>query len=76
MEKFGDYNYKLVFMIEVNKWGYQILKNNGDLLQESKEMYQYEGIARFAAIGHISLLEQGKEVKGIYKMPLYGFIEF
>ncbi len=60
MEKFGLYHYRLVFMIEVKKWGCQILKDNGDVLRESDDMFQYEGIARFAAIGHISLLEQGK----------------
>jgi hypothetical protein len=60
MEKFGIYHYRIVFKADANKWGYEILKETGHILRESKDLFQYEGIARFAAIGHISLLEQGK----------------
>ncbi len=41
-------------------WLYQITFDGTTVLRESKEVFQYEEIARFAAIGHISLLEQGK----------------
>lgn len=58
MEKFGAYKFRVI-KNETQKWMYQIIEDN-QILRESKENFEYEGIARFAAIGHISLLEQGK----------------
>lgn len=58
MEKFGEYHFRIV-KNEKQKWMYHIINGN-TILRESTESFEYEGIARFAAIGHISLLEQGK----------------
>jgi hypothetical protein len=60
MEKFGLYNFKILRHPMSNKWMYRIIKDDENLLRDSTETFEYEGIARFAAIGHISLLEQGK----------------
>lgn len=60
MEKFGLYKYEIMKDECFDKWFYHILNDDESVLRRSKEMFQYEGIARFAAIGHISLLEQGK----------------
>jgi len=63
MEKFGDYKFEVRSWIgkgEVIFWYYNIFDDDEKVLRQSKERFQYEGIARFAAIGHISLLEQGK----------------
>lgn len=62
MEKFGFYKYEIRQWLcagEVMKWFY-IIYDDENVVRKSKEFFQYEGIARFAAIGHISLLEQGK----------------
>ena len=60
MEKFGLYNFKILKHPQSDKWVYRIIKDDENLLVDSKESFEYEGVARFAAIGHISLLEQGK----------------
>jgi hypothetical protein len=60
MEKFGDYNFKIMKHPTLEKWTYRISQEGGKNLVDAKETFAYEGIARFAAIGHISLLEQGK----------------
>lgn len=62
MEKFGCYNF-IIIKNPKRGWSYQIAAdgiNGTTVIRESQEMFEYEGIARFAAIGHISLLEQGK----------------
>lgn len=63
MEKFGRFNFR-VLKDDIKKgWSYEILTNSMNglvILRESKELFEYEGIARFAAIGHIALLEQDK----------------
>ncbi len=60
MEKFGIYNFQVLEDISGNGFCYKIYDDNGMPTRESREFFHYEGIARFAAIGHISLLEQGK----------------
>lgn len=63
MEKFGRYNFIILKNEEKKGWSYEILVNGmhgPTVLRKSKELFEYEGIARFAAIGHISLLEQDK----------------
>jgi hypothetical protein len=60
MEKFGLYKYKIFQNLGLPGWFYQIYDDDENLIREAKEIFQYEGIARFAAIGHISLIEQGK----------------
>jgi hypothetical protein len=60
MERFGAYQFKILKNNAVDGWYYQIGNDEISILRESKEFFKYEGIARFAAIGHISLLEQGK----------------
>jgi len=60
MEKFGLYNFRIYRNPPHTGWVYEIFDDQGKLLRQSNESYVYEGIARFAVIGHISLLEQGK----------------
>jgi len=60
MENFGLYKFRIIRDKDKNAWFYQITGDGSIVLRESKEFFQYESIARFAAIGHISLLEQGK----------------
>jgi hypothetical protein len=60
MEKFGLFKYKIFQNLGKPGYFYQIYNDDETVLREAKELFQYEGIARFAAIGHISLLEQGK----------------
>lgn len=59
MEKFGCFKYR-IYSDDMKKWHYQIFKDDGTPLRDSQEVYLFEGIARFAVIGHISLLEQKK----------------
>lgn len=58
MEKFGNYKFKLL-KNNRGKWSYEIQSDNSMVIHTT-ELFQLEGIARFAAIGHISLLEQKK----------------
>lgn len=66
MEKFGIYKYRILQFkadreyIGPKTWYYEIMIDDNTIIRKSKESFYYEGIARFAAIGHISLLEQGK----------------
>jgi hypothetical protein len=61
MEKLGMYKFKILeWWCETNGWYYVIMNDDEKVIRTSEEMFQYEGIARFAAMGHISLLEQGK----------------
>lgn len=58
MEKFGIYRFSIIEY--ESGWIYEIYTDEGTRVRQSTEKFKYEGIARFAAIGHISLLEQGK----------------
>lgn len=68
MEKHGYYQYKIwldMFMDKgrkVQHWVYEIydLNNPPELVRESTEWFDSEARAEFAAIGHISLLENGE----------------
>lgn len=63
MEKFGAYKFEVRSWPGkggVMFWYYNICDDEEKVVRQSKERFQYEGIARFAAIGHIALLEQGK----------------
>ena len=60
MEKFGCFKYIIYQVCGHDAWKYQIFDDNESVLRESDEVYRFEGIARFAAIGHITLLEQQK----------------
>jgi hypothetical protein len=60
VENFGRYKFRIIRNDERAAWYYQITFDGHTILRESKDFFLYEGIARFAAIGHISLLEQGK----------------
>jgi hypothetical protein len=62
MEKFGHFKFRIYTKEKLKGWHYSILNEQEIVLCDSKEAYELEGIARFAAIGHITLLEQGKEV--------------
>lgn len=58
MEKLGRYFYKILHEKEKNKWYYEIYKENTThQYVVSTELFVLSGIARYAAIGHISLLE-------------------
>jgi hypothetical protein len=48
----------LLFVIK-GKWGYTILNKDKSILLSSTEWFESEGEASLAAIGHISLLQQG-----------------
>lgn len=60
MEKFGDYKFTIIKDETFKTFFYKIFDEDETMLRKSHEYFKYEGIARFAAIGHISLLEQGK----------------
>lgn len=61
MEKFGRFKFKIFKKEDQKGWHYQIFDEEGKMLRNSYEIYLFEGIARFAAIGHIALLEQKKD---------------
>lgn len=60
MEKFSYYNFQILKNDKGKGFIYEIYNEALELVRESDEWYEYEGIARFAAIGHISLLENGE----------------
>ena len=61
MRKHGYYQY-IVFEDKQNEWVYEIytLDAKPSLVVESDEWFDTEVQAGFAAIGHISLLENGE----------------
>lgn len=60
MEKFSFYKFRILQFKALKKsWYYEILNDDETVLRQSSESFRHEGIARLAAIGHISLLEQG-----------------
>ena len=61
MEKLGDFKFRVYQIEGIDGWNYQILDHEESVLRDSKEIYKFQGIARFAAIGHIALIEQKKE---------------
>ncbi len=69
-EKYSFYEFEIKQIITENKLGfvYEIFTSdpdycsymNTDVLRESDEWFESENEARFAAIGHIDLLESGE----------------
>jgi hypothetical protein len=59
MEKFGYFKFR-IYQKDIDNWQYEIFDENDKVLRHSEENYRFQGIARFAAIGHITLLEQQK----------------
>lgn len=60
MEKFSLYQFKILKNEDGEGFVYEIYDSSNELVRESNEWYEDEGIARLAAIGHISLLENGE----------------
>jgi len=68
MEKFGLYKFIILKDEKKKGWYYKIYTEDPDyisfngtnVLRESQELFAFEGIARFAAIGHITVLENGE----------------
>lgn len=60
MEHFGHYKFRIFYDATEKGWRYHITCDGFDILRESKDVFPVEGLARFAAIGHISLLEKGE----------------
>ncbi len=59
-EKYCDYDFKIILSIDV--YSYFILEKGIDRIKViSNEWFCTENQARFAAIGHIILLENGAE---------------
>ena len=69
MEKFGCFIYTLRQNTLTKKWGYTIYEVNYAFTRESDEIYELKGIARLAAIGHITVLEQQKDNGHSFKCP-------
>ena len=62
MEKYGLYLYKIILAAPAT-WVYEIYDPNYPNippLRESSEWFETEQRARYAAIGHIDLLENGE----------------
>lgn len=62
MKKHGDYYQFIAFEDNEHEWVYEIytLDDKPSLVVESNEWFDSEGEAGLAAIGHISLLENGE----------------
>jgi hypothetical protein len=58
IEKFGDYEFE-IFEDFVGSFTYKIYTYGMRVLRESNAKYDTEQEARFAAIGHIQLIESG-----------------
>lgn len=56
MEQFSKFNFILLPYSQGLGWFYRIY-NKDVLIAESSESFDSEGTARYAAIGHISILE-------------------
>ncbi len=62
MRKHGDYYQYIVYEDNRNEWVYEIytIHEKPILVVESEEWFDSEAQAGFAAVGHISLLENGE----------------
>jgi hypothetical protein len=59
MEKFSTYSYHVLPDQLKRGWYYEIYSVNGKkLIETNPELFASEGTARYAAIGHIHLLEE------------------
>lgn len=59
MREFKGINYSM--FEHKGEWGYKIHKEDDTILLTSTDWFESEGEASLAAIGHISLLQQGVE---------------
>lgn len=73
-KRYSYYEYEVIYekiktpLIDMQGWGYRIFNDDpdfkfwsgSDLFRESDELYDTEQQAEFAAIGHISMLENGE----------------
>ena len=58
MEKFSTLKYTIRHDESGRGWYYEIYNNDGTtLLSVSAELFKNQGVARYAVIGHITLLE-------------------
>lgn len=57
MEKFGLFKFTVFFDDKWEGWSFKIYDHSEKEVMESKEIYSHEGIARYAVIGQIALLE-------------------
>lgn len=60
MEKFGSFKFIIYRNTAFDGFFYKILDENENVIRLSKEAFAFEGIARLAAIGHITVLEQNE----------------
>lgn len=62
MRKHGEYYQYIVYEDNKNEWVYEVytLNEKPILVVESEEWFDSEAQAGFAAIGHITLLENGE----------------
>lgn len=58
MEQLGNYKFNVYEDFFNRAWIYVIYDNMANIIAKSDELFDEEGIARYAAIGHISKLEQ------------------
>ena len=59
MELFSCFRFRILHDSVKKGWYYQLYSGNGlILLHQTDELFDSEGTARYAAIGHISLLEK------------------
>lgn len=69
-KKYSYYEYETFYeeLPQLSGWGYKIYTDSSiyneiwqtDLYRESEELFESEQKAEFAAIGHISLIENGE----------------
>lgn len=59
MENFSTMKYKTMFDDKTKRWCYEIYSTKEELISDSPDDFESEGEARYAAIGHISVLEKG-----------------
>ncbi len=69
MEIFGHFRYTLQQDSSSKKWRYIIYEERCVPTRKSAHIYELEGIARLAAIGHITVLEQQKDKGHSVKCP-------
>jgi hypothetical protein len=65
MEKFENFYYNL--LEDKNEWEYQIFDKKLTLLDKSREKFKNKGIALYAVIGHITLIELDQSKKSFKK---------
>ena len=69
MEKFGNFKFIIYKNTPFDGFFYKILDEKETIIKLSKEGFAFEGIARLAAIGHITVLEQNENEGHSLKCP-------